>query len=251
MSRFSIRDLVRFGSRFLAEPECIGEVWDTLEERLVVDLRAEPRSKGRGKPKGQRPWSQITGITLHQTAVDFGDDPMRLLDVPVHDATLRNGLIVVLNSPTAYMYHAGGFNRRDLGIEVSCRAAGIEGDPRTVWLPRKLRGKGSPLDHVSEATDIQLASTRRLIRARIELVAANGGEIRYMHAHRQETSQRTSDPGSRIWHELGEWAIREFGLSSGSPKFQIGTGKALPDAWTGRPNGVRYNWRVDGRLPRE
>lgn len=207
----------------------------------LVDLIGQPRTKTRGEAKGHRPWQQITGICLHQTAADFGTDPRRLLNVPVHGGTLRDGQIVLLHAPTDIMWAAGGLNRRDIHIEVSCRAAGIEGDERTLWRP-----KSDPDRPAQEATDIQLSATRRLVQRYVEQVAQQGGQIAYIHAHRQSSSQRTSDPGSRIWKAVGEWARQELGLSAGPPHWQTRDGKPLPDAWTGQDNQIPYNWRVDG-----
>ena len=210
--------------------------------RVVHDLRGAKRTKSRGKPKGVRDWSQVTGITLHQTAVVM-TRPMQLLNVPVHGGTLPDGSIVLLHDPTALMWHGNGFNSRDIGIEVSCQAAGVEGVPNTLWRP-----KSKPNLEATEATDEQLVATRELVRGYVKLVASNGGRIRYIHAHRQATSQRVSDPGSRIWLAVGEWARTELGLEVGPPDFAIGTGKPLPDAWTGRANGIRYGWQYSGRL---
>lgn len=209
------------------------------------DLRGEPRTKSRGESKGYREWSSIRGITLHQTAVDFGTNPRRLLNVPVHGATLRDGSIVLLHDPTDYMYHANSFNKHDIGIEVSCRASGIEGNADTLWLPKSLRGKGEPLSHASEATDDQLEATRVLIMHYVDLVESKGGKIEYIHAHRQSSKSRTSDPGSRIWRECGVWAIDELKLTAGPPGWSSG-GYPLPDAWTGERNGIKYSWKVAG-----
>lgn len=213
------------------------------------DLRGEPRTKSRGKSKGTRDWSKVKGITIHQTAVQFGTNPRRLLNVPVHGATLSDGSIVLLHDPPAYMWHGHSFNKHDIGIEVSCRAAGIEGDGSTLWLPQSYRGlKGDArLKHASEATDEQLEATKVLIRHYCELVASHGGKIEFIHAHRQSSKSRVSDPGSRIWKAVGVWAQQELGLSAGPPGWSAG-GYPLPDAWTGEANGVRYNHRVDGRI---
>jgi hypothetical protein len=218
-----------------------------------VDLR-DVKKPSRGKSKGQRPWGNITGITLHQTAVVI-TKPERCLGVPVHGCVLpgdgdRSAVIVLLHDPTDYMYHANGFNRRDIGIEVSARACGIEGDPRTLWLPKKHKGLDGDerLAMAAEATDGQLEACRRLQRYYCDMVSENGGGVEFIHAHRQATKNRVSDPGSRIWMACGEWAIENLGLKVGLPDFQISDGKPLPDAWTGRANGVRYNWRVDGRI---
>jgi hypothetical protein len=224
-----------------AEPVESGRQWH--------DLRGEPRTKSRGESKGTRDWSKIKGITIHQTAVDFGTNPRRLLNVPVHGATLRDGSIVLLHDPPAYMWHGHSFNKHDIGIEVSCRAAGIEGNGDSLWLPKKYKGlKGDErLKHASEATDEQLEATRELIRYYCEQVEKHGGKIEFIHAHRQSTKSRVSDPGSRIWKAVGIWAQEELGLSCGPAGWSAG-GYPLPDVWTGEANGVRYNSRIDGRI---
>lgn len=225
-----------------------------------VDMRTVKRTKSRGKRKGTRPWTKVTGITLHQTAVVFSS-AHRCLNIPVHSVVLDDGnggaIIVLLHDPTDYMWHANGFNRGDIGIEVSCRAAGIADDPETakdeskwtVWLPKILRGKGDPRDHLTEATDAQLEAARVLVKHYDDLVGKNGGALQFIHAHRQATKNRVSDPGSRIWLAVGEWARETLGLFAGPKDFKISNGFPLPDAWTGRPNGIRYSWKVDGRLP--
>lgn len=264
MPRFGLFDAFRIFSRFLKPtqsteppPKAADELAEGAPEFSVhwVDWRDKTKTKKRGKRKGSRNWSAITGITLHQTAANV-TNPERCLNMPVHGVVMEGGpngedaTIILLHDPTDYMYHGNGFNRRDIGIEVCCRAAGIEGDPDTLWLPKKhghLKGAQRLLKG-SEATDAELEACRRLVRYYTEQAKENGGEIEYIHAHRQATKNRVSDPGSRIWRANGEWARETLGLKVGPADFKISDGKALPDAWTGRANGVRYNWKVDGRL---
>lgn len=224
----------------LPPPKATAYVWS--------DLRGVKRTKSAGRPKGERDWSTVTGITLHQTAVDFGDDPMRMLNVPAHGATLRDGRIVLLNSPTAYMWHGNSLNKTDIGIEVSCRACGIEKNPKTLWLPRKYDHLDAEnrLSMADEATDVQLMATRRLVRYYIDTVAEHGGQIKYIHAHRQSNKRKPSDPGSRIWREVGQWAIEHHGLVPGDSPTWTSGGSPLPDVWTGENNGIRYSWKVSG-----
>ena len=222
-----------------------------------VDLRSHPRTKDRGKPKGSRGWGDITGICLHQPAV-WITDPLRTINWPVHRAIVPGphenaAIIVLLQDPTAYMHHGHVFNRRDIGYEVVARACGIEGDPRTLWLPSKYKGvQGEErLAMAREATPGQLEATRRCMSFDKDLVAENGGALGFVHAHRQGHKSRVSDPGSRIWGACGEWATHNLGLSSGPGGWKAGSGHALPDAWTGVANGIRYNWRVDGRIEKD
>lgn len=236
----------------VSAPEPSGRQWH--------DLRGEPRPEKRGRSHGTRDWSKIKGITIHQTAVDFGTNPRRLLNVPVHGATLRDGSIVLLHDPRAYMWHGHSFNAQDIGIEVSCRAAGLLDDPRTaenesrltLWLPQSIKEKIAARkttfeDELHEATDEQLEATKELVRYYVRVVEEHGGKIEFIHAHRQSSKSRVSDPGERIWKAVGIWAQEELGLSAGPPGWSAG-GLPLPDAWTGEPNGVRYNWQVDGRI---
>ncbi len=238
-------------------PDTTGDDKDPFDIEWV-DLRGRERTAKdkRGRSKGTRAYSRVTGIALHQPAVNIRE-PERTLSWPVHGAVLagpheNSARVVLLHDPTAYLYHGHGFNRRDIGIEVGARACGIEGDPRTLWLPKKhshLEGEAR-LAKAVEATGGQLEGCRRLMRYYAQQVEANGGRLEYIHAHRQSHKSRVSDPGSRIWQYCGEWAKAELGLSSGPGGWSLGSGHALPDAWTGEANGVRYNWRVDGRLDR-
>lgn len=261
MSRFQISDLLK---RFLPSPkaeECVevpipGPVIEDKEEEepedLILadlvwsDLRKEPRTKDRGKSKGRRTWKNCKGITLHQTAVDFGTNPKRLLNVPVHGATLRDGKIVLLHDPIDYMWHAHALNKYDIGIEVSCRAAGILGDGRTFWRSKTDKQKGRQYASlVKEATDIQLEATKELCRYYINQVKENGGEILYIHAHRQGHKSRVGDPGSRIWQEVAIPIMEEFGLTCGPVGWKTGSGHPIPEAWDPvNGKGVPYSGRV-------
>lgn len=256
--RFSFFDLLQTFLRakppaVMHEPAIEKEAAFAIE---WVDLREVKRTKSRGRRKGTRAWDKVTGLTIHQTAVVI-TEPLRCLNIPVHGCILDDGhggaIIVLLHDPTDYLWHGHGFNRRDIGIEVACRAAGVEGQAKTLWLPKKFRGLtgADRLAEGTEATEAQLEGARILTRYYRDLVAENGGELQFIHAHRQSTKNRVSDPGSRIWAACGEWARAELGLAVGAPDFAIGSGKPLPDAWTNRPNGVRYGWNFDGRISEE
>lgn len=220
-----------------------------------VDLRTTAKTKRRGQAKGRRGWGAIHTIVLHQTAVDFGYNPTRVLNLPVHGCTLQDGTIVLLHSPLDYMWHAHTLNDCSIGIEVSCRAGGREDDPTTpakenvltTWLPKSVRqkilaGRTTYDREIREASSDQLMSTRALVKYYCDLVAANGGQIEFIRAHRQSHRSRVSDPGERIWKNVGIWAQQELYLSSDA-NFRIGSGNPLPDVWTGENNGIPYNWR--------
>jgi len=197
-----------------------------------TDLRDLPRTKKRGESKGSRKWSKIKGITLHQTAVDFGTNPKRLLNVPVHGGTLQDGHIILIHSPVDYMWHAHALNKYDIGIEVSSRCAGIEGNSRTFWRSRKEKKAGKKYENlVTEATEIQLEATKELCRYYIKLVEEHGGKIEFIHAHRQGHKSRVSDPGSRIWQKVAIPIMEEFGLTCGPIGWKTGSGHPIPEVW--------------------
>jgi len=256
--RFKFSDILSILARFKSKPPIVDrppapEPESPAFKIAWVDMREHKRTKARGRSKGQRSWQEVLGVTLHQTAVVIGS-PDRCLNMPVHGAVLDDGeggaIVVLLHDPTALLWHGHGFNTHDIGIEIACRACGIEGDPRTLWLPKKYKAlEGDDrLAKGTEATDAQLEGARLLLRYYDDLVQENGGQIQFIHAHRQATKNRVGDPGSRIWAAVGEWAASALCWSVGPADFQISHGKPLPDAWTGRANGIEYDWRVDGRL---
>jgi len=261
VARFSIGDWIdsllarlRAAPKVLDLPPPLPAPVEAPEPTITwVDLRSAKRTKSRGKAKGTRPWMGVTGITLHQTACTVSR-PETCLSMPVHGVVLADGpdaaIIVLLHDPTSILWHGNGFNTRDIGIEVACRACGIEGDPRTLWLPKKYKHlEGADrLAKATEATDAQLEACRQLIRHYDELVKKNGQMLQFIHAHRQATKNRVSDPGSRIWGVCGEWAANVLGMRKGPADFKISDGFALPDAWTGEANSVPYNWRVSATI---
>jgi hypothetical protein len=199
---------------------------------IAKDLRDYKRPAGaRGRAVGMRPWSQIVGITLHQTATrDFPSDHPGLSNVPAHAMVHRDGRVSLLHHPTAYVQHGNALNGGTIGIEVACRAAGTEGDVSTFWRSsdERMRGK-TYLQLVNEANGTQLYSLSQLIRYYYDLVAAHGGKLLGLWAHRQGAASRTSDPGSRIWYVAERMRI-ELGLNDYRDR-KLGTGNTIPLSW--------------------
>jgi hypothetical protein len=172
----------------------------------------------------QRPWSQVSSIVLHQTACELGEEPRRWFGVPVHVGVTRKGQVLYLNEFTWNLPHANGFNSRSVGIEIDGTFEGIEGDIST-WWPSP--GYKAPMKPTQE----QIVSAREAVRWICSMTAKNGGKITHILAHRQSSADRVSDPGSRIWHEVGLWAQRELGLSDGGDSFTVGEGRPIPKQW--------------------
>ncbi|HWB76607.1 MAG TPA: peptidoglycan recognition family protein [Nannocystaceae bacterium] len=203
---------------------------------VVNDLRDTKRPKGsRGEVKRKRAVAKIVGITLHQTATaDFPPTHKGLPRLPAHALVHRDGSISLLHHPTNVVWHGNALNNGTIGIEVACRAAGTEGDLRTLWVSKKEKAAGKkPEQLVRESTDAQLAALDELIRHYIGEISTQGGSIRGLWAHRQGHSSRTSDPGSRIWSvaerlrvALGLVDVRDKVLGSGKT-----IGKSIPPTW--------------------
>lgn len=216
--------------------------YDKLDAQCrVVDMRQVAKA-GRGRARGTREIEDIDTIWLHQTAAMLMT-PGRFKKVPVQRAVPVLAQAVLLHPIRAYMYGGGKVNRRAIHYEIACRAAGIEGDGRTVWISRKDKKAGRRWDDVvAEATDDQIAIAKLMIAYDIAEVFRQGGKIKYIGSHRQSSKQRESDPGQRLWVELGEWAIEEFGLERSR---EFGNGRPNPTVWTGE-GAEPYNWRVRG-----
>jgi hypothetical protein len=240
---------------------------DALDLAIANDLRDAPRPKGaRGRAVGVRPWSQIVGITWHQTATkDFPPGHHGLLNVPAHAMLHRDGSVSLLHHPTAYVYHGHALNHGTIGVEIACRAAGVEGERLTFWRSRKEiqgwheameahgaiwpervgydkthPGKWHPpqtySDLVAEATDAQLAAIPLIMGYYVRLVGANAypdipgqHSARGQWAHRQGHESRTSDPGSRIFKAVDR-ARKELGLPD-VHKLHLGSGRPVDVTW--------------------
>jgi hypothetical protein len=183
----------------------------------------------------RRRWQDITGITLHQTATVIGDHLGRWPNVPIHLGVTRIGVAWLLNGLDWVTYHGNSFNSHDVGIEIDGHFSGIEGQPKTHWNPASLPNR-APLTPL----EVQLQTARNVVRWVCEEVERHGGKVLYIHAHRQSSASRQSDPGSKVWQEVGLWAQRELGLSDGGPGHVVDSGLPIPEAWDSTRVGVKY-----------
>lgn len=201
--------------------------------KIANDLRAVARPKGtRGAAHGIRPAKNIVGITLHQTATrDFPPTHKGLASVPAHAMVHRDGSVSFLHGAESIVWHGNALNGGTIGIEIACRAAGTEGDPRTFWVSKAERKRGAVFDDlVAEANDEQLAAAYALCRSYIDTVSLWGGAICGIWGHVQGHWSRTSDPGSRIWQNVAERVRLDLGLKD-YRDYQLGTGRPIPMSW--------------------
>ncbi len=199
----------------------------------TTDLRAQPK-RGRSKARGTRPWSQVGGICLHQTAVGPGHMGRRSIrGVPAH-AVVGVDAVYLLWDPTVVLWHGHAANRWTIGIEIDCRAARIEGDDRTVWLSRRDKAaRRTASDVLREATNAQLDAAASLCRYYDGLRDSHdsGGPTAVI-AHRQSHRSRVGDPGSRIWQGVKARLADEPDIEF--PEDETwGSGKPIPEEWRG------------------
>lgn len=215
----------------------IGAAYDVLSAAngshpVLVDIS---NAHGGSQRIRRRAWTEITGITLHQTAVLLGEKRERWHNIPVQIGVTRQGQILIINGIEWLCYHANSLNGPDIGIEIDGYFEGIEGKINTFWRPPEEPNR-VPL----QPSAVQLEAARQAVRWICDEVARNGGKIKFIHAHRQASNQRQSDPGSRIWKEVGLWAQRTLGLSDGGARFTVGSGLPIPQAWDSSRTGISY-----------
>ncbi len=211
-----------------------------------VDLRGQPRSwkQRRGRPLGTRPITDVKAILVHQAAAVIPADDPRLLSVPAHDWVDLEGLVALLNYATDYMAHAHAANRFTVGLECGCRDSGLIDEEKSFWLSKKEQRRGLTMaDLIRPPTPALIDSAIHVAEWRIDRVGELGGEISEVWTHRQGHSSRVGDPGERLYRLVVQHLVAKHGFR---PVIlaTVGTGKAVPDRWSGSANGQRYSWRV-------
>jgi len=194
----------------------------SMEDRIV--LLVGPDEEGR-RSKGKRPWHEIRGITLHQTACLFAEDPNRYRGIRAHWGITRAGKAVLIHNPNTRVMHGNSFNNHDVGLEMNGFYEGVQGDPKTLWRP-----KADPKRQGLRLEAAQVEGALAAIEWTINEVARQGGKVESIHAHRQSSKMRTSDPGSEIWQKVGLAAKACWGLKDGGPLFAVG-GYPIPREW--------------------
>lgn len=217
---------------------------------MLIDWRARqpnppPLVRGRRKHllvRGrvfERDPADVDSITVHQTACVFGARPgrdrhERAFGVACHALAFADGAAVLPNPLRWHVHHGNGLNPRALGLEIEGRFPGLIGNPRTLANRRSIE---TPI------TDTLIAAAIEALTALVTLGRAEGMPIRYVHAHRQSSPSRRSDPGEEIWRRVVlEHGVRVLGLET-QPALVLearkGPGRPIPLEWD--PAGVgRY-----------
>ena len=199
----------------------------------IIDIRGQ-RTKVR---KPRRPWSVINQVTLHQTACRLGERAERWKNVNVHFGVTRGGKIIYIEDIPHRQSQAQNFNSNGIGIEFDGWFAGVQGDIRTFWKPSSRTRDGRPR-HVSEerktpmeASQAQIDAGRKLIDFIFNEIKSNGGQLKFVQAHRQTSNSRRSCPGQIIWSGVGVWAQTAYDLSDGGNTFAVNNGRPIPKEW--------------------
>lgn len=193
----------------------------------------------------ERDPKKITGITFHQTAVNFGvrdallkkfggdrlqAEASRLMGIPAHAVAGDQGKFVVHIPLTWYAYHGHGLNDFTLGLEMEANLPGVKGGK--TW-------NGEPPTPVTpEFITVCRNATGYLYEEGRKL----GMPIEYAYAHRQSTA-KPSDPGQELWELVViDFAVKELKLKV---KYDFTLtdrngrkGKPIPVEWD--PNGVGH-----------
>jgi N-acetyl-anhydromuramyl-L-alanine amidase AmpD len=196
----------------------------------LVDATAEHPNR---HAKGVRPWTSITGVTLHQTGIYMQNTARRFHRLRAHIGIIDPGgvgTIVQVYPLDTLLWHANGLNPHTVGIEINGLFEGVEGQ----GLPRYQRHL--KLCHPSAA---QIEAARKCLGWIAEEVGRHGGKLEHVYAHRQSSSTRRADPGSRVWQDVALWAEENLGLAT-RPTVTYGKGRPIPVAWDPRQTGVRY-----------
>lgn len=171
----------------------------------------------------------MRGFTLHETGCLMGDKLSAWAPVNAQVGIRRNGDVILIlpiakSGPPlpSFVWHAQRLSLWTEGIEIEANPCGVLGDQHTWWAQG-----GGPY----EATDAQIEAARKYLTMRCAALRAKGVNPTWIRAHRQSSNQRQSDPGERIWREVGLWAMANLGLDEGGPDWKVGNGLMLPKQW--------------------
>lgn len=200
---------------------------------LLFDLREKAN---RRNDRGPRKWSQITGVTLHQTACLLAENPQRMLNVGAHLVTGQKGQLWWLHGFDRIVWHGNGWNSSCVGIEMNGLFPGLKGQMSTVWDDPSTARREQPNPVTNELVEV----TKNAVRWICGEVARHGGRVTHLVAHRQSSTSRQNDPGQEPWERVALPLMSELGLTSGPVGHKIGAGRAIPEQWDPRAKGIKY-----------
>lgn len=186
--------------------------------------------------KCKRPWSRIDGVTLHQTGCEMPKNPAGWDRLNAHIGITQEGVAILVNDPTDFIWHAQGLSKNTIGIEIEGNYCGIDRDMRTLW-----KGVGGP-HHLNDKMILAIDSVKCWLARKFR---ANDQKWTLVHAHRQSYNSRIADPGEEIWRSVGiTWTKLLLGGSTGATAgpegYKRGTGRPIPREWDDRYTADYY-----------
>lgn len=233
----------------MAEPPML-ELPDEIDLRSVSSQRTwDPKIPGGVYEHiRERAPAEITGIVLHQTACYMGERPERYLHTGAHRIVTRGGQRLWLHDATARIVAANGFNARCVSIEGDGIYAGDDSTEAlsfsTTWDDPTTAVRERPMS----VTAPLVGAYRETIRSIVREVAAAGGRVKFLFAHRQSSESRRNDPGRQIWQAVAMPMIAELGLNVAEHDYNPHTfrivdgagGRPIPESWDPACVGNRY-----------
>ena len=234
-------DRLRLGGK-LPEVSLPASAESRLYDLRRQQVRAHRKTRRRNGRTVKRDLWRITGIVLHQTAVEYGVSERqvraargdrdlalarRALAIGAHVTAFRSGFFVAAHPLENYVHHGHGLNGCTLGLEVDGRYPGLEDDPATVPREDLETTWGGP---PTELTTTTIETARAALRWLVETARAEGMPIRDIYAHRQSKRSRKSDPGQALWREVALWGVHELGLRT-RPRVISRDGRPVPVEW--------------------
>lgn len=203
---------------------------------LIEDVRYDEYTKWTRRNKIKN----IDTICLHQMAVkdshEKGWHRWRRLAIHWVVTCGKHAKAYQLHDLDLRVPHGHGWNSRSVGFEFEGYFSGVGVDEKFFWKP-KSRPNRKPMIPTEE----QLEAGKAAVRLTVEQIAAMGGEIKFIGAHRQSYGRKRSDPGGLIWQGVALPMIQELGLKEAPTlhhhKFP---GKPIPEAWNPDNKGVKY-----------
>lgn len=177
--------------------------------------------------KCPRDWSDIQGVTLHQTGCEMPKNPRGWDRLNAHIGITQEGAAILVNDPRDWIWHAQGLSKNTIGIEIEGNYRGLDKNERTLW-----KGGGGP-HHLNDKMLTALFAVEKWLAEQFRL---HGKKWTKVHAHRQSARSRIADPGEEIWKAVAlPWLARIESTSAAHPDggddFCLGMGRPIPAQW--------------------
>jgi hypothetical protein len=186
----------------------------------------------RGMHKKPKLWERyrapgdVIGVCLHQTSCSMPSKASGWDRLSAHVGITQEGKVILVNGFDSMIWHAQKLSARTIGIEIEGNFFGDESKPWSLWKP------GGGPDHLNEKMMVALDT----LYDYLEDWFGRFSKWKYIHAHRQSSKARRSDPGAEIWNAVAIPWMQRSGADDGGEGFYLWKGRPIPNSWD-----VRYN----------